>query len=54
MKHFILDGIIALTIITISISLLSEPIIAQTMMSPRQQMMNDMMNNQQFMQQLNP
>ena len=39
MKNAIFSGILILAIATISISLLSEQVIAQTMMSPRQQMM---------------
>jgi hypothetical protein len=39
MKNTIFSGILIIAILTISISLFSEQIMAQTMMSPRQQMM---------------
>ena len=39
MKNAIFSGILVIVILTISISLFSEQIMAQTMMTPRQQMM---------------
>ena len=39
MKNVIFSGIIIIAILTISLSLLSESVMAQTMMTPRQQMM---------------
>ena len=39
MKNTIFTGILVITIITISLSLFSEPALSQTMMSPKQQIM---------------